>query len=200
MARGKHTKGKRPSTKQKHQRGRTRKARDRRGERGDAKRRFPRKRPRNHEGSWPPNGFRTMRQLENADAFLTARQALKLAYRYLNGDGVKRDYAHSSKYCCAAAQMGDAEAQFLLGTLFEHGLGVSKDFKKAFFWYKAAAESRLCRWRIMALGVCYTPKGWAHFKKGKSAAAYEWFRKSARTDGGVIGEFTLSGTPFSAGT
>jgi len=50
-----HTKGKRNSTKGKHERGRARKAKDRGGEKGDAGRRYPRKRPPKWKGPWPPS-------------------------------------------------------------------------------------------------------------------------------------------------
>ncbi len=50
-----HTKGKRPSTEEKHQQGEARKGRDRHGgEKGDVKRYTGRKRPINHKGPWPP--------------------------------------------------------------------------------------------------------------------------------------------------
>jgi FlaA1/EpsC-like NDP-sugar epimerase len=49
-----HTKGARKSTKEKHQQGKARKARDRGGEKGDARRGVPRKAPNNYQGKWPP--------------------------------------------------------------------------------------------------------------------------------------------------
>jgi RHS repeat-associated protein len=49
-----HTKGARPSTKEKHQEGQRRKKMDRGGEKGDKKRRPPRKRPDGWKGKWPP--------------------------------------------------------------------------------------------------------------------------------------------------
>jgi RHS repeat-associated protein len=44
----------RPSTEEKHQEGEARKSRDRGGEKGDARRRPPRKRPDDWKGPWPP--------------------------------------------------------------------------------------------------------------------------------------------------
>ena len=49
-----HVKGKRNSTKGKHQEGQTRKLRDRGGEKGDIKRDPPRLRPPGWKGPWPP--------------------------------------------------------------------------------------------------------------------------------------------------
>lgn len=55
MAKGaEHTKNARPSTQAKHQAGQARKQRDGGGEKGDAARRPPGKRPPNHKGPWPP--------------------------------------------------------------------------------------------------------------------------------------------------
>jgi len=49
-----HTKNKRPSSKAKHQKGQNRKGKDAGGEKGDKKRNYPRKRPNNWKGPWPP--------------------------------------------------------------------------------------------------------------------------------------------------
>lgn len=49
-----HTKAARPSTKEDHEEGQARKKKDRGGERGDERRRPPRKRPPNWKGPWPP--------------------------------------------------------------------------------------------------------------------------------------------------
>jgi RHS repeat-associated protein len=55
LAFAEHTKGKRPSTKGKHQKGQRRKAADSGGEKADARRRPPRKRPKGWRGKWPPD-------------------------------------------------------------------------------------------------------------------------------------------------
>ena len=49
-----HTKGVRPSTEEKHEKGEARKTKDRGGEKGDFRRRPSRKPPPNHTGAWPP--------------------------------------------------------------------------------------------------------------------------------------------------
>lgn len=48
-----HSKGTRPSTQEKHEKGQARKNRDRGGEKADPGRRPPRKRPPDHKGPWP---------------------------------------------------------------------------------------------------------------------------------------------------
>jgi RHS repeat-associated protein len=54
LAASEHTKGARPSTKGKHEKGQTRKQTDRGGEKGDAERRLPNTRPPNWKGPYPP--------------------------------------------------------------------------------------------------------------------------------------------------
>ncbi|MFC4307533.1 RHS repeat domain-containing protein [Steroidobacter flavus] len=54
MAAKEHTKGARPSTQEKHEKGQARKSQDRGGEKGDSRRDPPRKRPPDHKGPWPP--------------------------------------------------------------------------------------------------------------------------------------------------
>jgi hypothetical protein len=54
LAAAEHTKGKRPSTLKKHQKGQARKVTDGGGEKADKKRRPQRKRPKGHSGPWPP--------------------------------------------------------------------------------------------------------------------------------------------------
>lgn len=51
-----HTKGARPSTKGKHEKGAARKQMDSGNEKGDDRRDWPRKRPPDHKGPWPPRG------------------------------------------------------------------------------------------------------------------------------------------------
>ncbi len=38
------------------------------------------------------------------------------------------------------AEQGDADAQFLLGGMYEHGQGVTQNSQQAFGWYQKAAE------------------------------------------------------------
>lgn len=54
LAAEEHTKNRRPSNLSKHQKGTTRKGKDRGGERGDKKRRVPRVKPPKWKGPWPP--------------------------------------------------------------------------------------------------------------------------------------------------
>lgn len=52
-----HTRGARPSTRERHEQGRARADQDRGGEAGDARRRENRRRPKGWRGPWPPRGI-----------------------------------------------------------------------------------------------------------------------------------------------
>ena len=54
---------------------------------------------------------------------------------YLSGD-----YATAVIELEPAAEAGDAEAQFYMGTLREHGAGLPKDYGASLAWYRRAAE------------------------------------------------------------
>src|SRR5438105_10955462 len=53
----------------------------------------------------------------------------------------KGDYAHAISEWQSAADHGDAEAQFGLGSIYEIGAGdLKQDYKRADYWYRKAAE------------------------------------------------------------
>ena len=56
---------------------------------------------------------------------------LYLGWMYYNGKGVKRNFKTSFSWYEAAAKNGMLEAWNALGLMYERGLGVSKDGKKA---------------------------------------------------------------------
>ena len=53
---------------------------------------------------------------------------------------VRGDYKTAYKLWLPLAEQGDAEAQYNLGVMYEHSLGVPQDYKEAFKWYRLAAE------------------------------------------------------------
>jgi hypothetical protein len=66
---------------------------------------------------------------------MTSDQAIALARSaYLQKD------AAALAQLQAAAQSGDANAQFWLGIMYEHGQGVPQDYAQAISWYRKAAE------------------------------------------------------------
>ncbi len=73
------------------------------------------------------------------------------------------------------AENGDAEAQFLLGSMFEGGLGVEQSYAEAIKWYGRADERGLVRAQYH-LGLLYAigeGVGRNH------AIAAEWYRRAA---------------------
>jgi tetratricopeptide (TPR) repeat protein len=75
----------------------------------------------------------------------------------------------------AAAEQGNAEAQFRLGVCYEAGLGVPQDYAEAARWYRKAAEHGNAKAQL-GLGVCYL------FEQGVPqdyTEAAKWYRKSA---------------------
>ena len=50
------------------------------------------------------------------------------------------DYKTAYKLWLPLAEQGNAKAQYNLGVMYEHSLGVPQDYKEAFKWYRLAAE------------------------------------------------------------
>ena len=49
-------------------------------------------------------------------------------------------YAEAAKLCRCAAEQGNADAQYLLATIYEEGRGVPQDYAEAVKWFRLAAE------------------------------------------------------------
>lgn len=88
----------------------------------------------------------------------------------------------------AAANEGDANSQFNVAMMYEQGIGVTKDEKKAVYWYNKAAMQGNSAAQFN-LGVLYengrgTPKDYAK--------ANMWYRKAAaQGDGLAIGNLGM---------
>lgn len=63
-----------------------------------------------------------------------------VASRYLEGNGVAKDYAMAASWYRKAADQGLAPAQYRLATLYERGKGLPRDLAAAAIWYERAAE------------------------------------------------------------
>jgi TPR repeat protein len=75
----------------------------------------------------------------------------------------------------AAADAGEADAQFNMGLMYEQGIGVAKDEKEALAWYRKSAEQGNANAQFN-LGVLY--------ENGRGTAvdfaqANEWYRKAS---------------------
>ncbi len=99
-----------------------------------------------------------------------------LGLRYLDGTGgTERNMPQAVKYLTAAAEHGQAVAQYRLGTLYERGDGVTASGAKASHWYQLAANQGN-RKAMHNLAVAY-----ASGSTGKKdmAEAARWFTKAA---------------------
>jgi len=55
--------------------------------------------------------------------------------------GVSRDFVEAARLERLAAAQGYVYAQYGLGTLYQRGYGVEKDFVRAYVWYDIAATN-----------------------------------------------------------
>jgi hypothetical protein len=90
----------------------------------------------------------------------------------------RADYATSLKVWLPKAQEGDAEAQTLVGEIYEKGLGIQPDYQAAAVWYQKAADQNYARAQIN-LGQLY--------EKGQGVEkdlvkAMGWYRRASGLD------------------
>ena len=60
---------------------------------------------------------------------------------YDNGEGIPEDDKEAVKWYRLAAEQGNAEAQYNLGTMYGNGTGVVQDFIYAHMWWNIAASN-----------------------------------------------------------
>lgn len=103
----------------------------------------------NNLGYMYENGFGVRRNLPEAVRWyeLAVAEDSKLAVAHTNlgvmllyGRGTSQDTARASKLFRVAADLGDARAQYFLGTAYEKGLGVSLNPAEATRLYKLSAD------------------------------------------------------------
>jgi hypothetical protein len=83
------------------------------------------------------------------------------------------DYATAQRLLQPVAELGVADAQFLLGSMYENGQGVNQDDDRATHWYKEAAgqglaSAQYCLWRMYFLG-----------RGAVQGDGVDWLRKAA---------------------
>lgn len=111
-----------------------------------------------------------------------SRAQLRLGYMYLLGRGVEQNRSKADQIIRAAlpavkkfADEGRAWAQSDIGSLYEDGLVLPKNFDEAIFWYRSAAQQGYAGAQTN-LGVMFAEgKGVAR----NSEKAIEWFKKAA---------------------
>jgi len=60
--------------------------------------------------------------------------------QYFFGDGVPQDFTEAIKWYRKAAQLGNVEAQFNLGGIYQEGVVVPQDSAEATEWYLKAVD------------------------------------------------------------
>lgn len=99
--------------------------------------------------------------------------SIGLAY-YIGQNGYKRDYAKAYEYLKQAADLNNADAQAVIGIMYENGYGRSLDYAKAAEWYqKAAAQDQSNAQN--SLGLLYL--NGLGVEKDQEQALY-WFKKA----------------------
>ncbi len=105
-----------------------------------------------------------------------ANAQYELGLRYAEGrGGAPRDPKTAFQWFAKAADKGLAPAQYRLGSIYEKGMGVDRDYAKALSWYKRAADVGNAR-AMHNLAVLYA--GGGDGKPDYDQAA-QWFRKAA---------------------
>ena len=82
--------------------------------------------------------IKELEKMDKADA------AFVLGVIYQTGmGGVAKDEAASARWHKKAAERGNVESQYMIGTYYQGGTGLPMDLKKAAYWYGKAADNGL---------------------------------------------------------
>jgi len=125
-----------------------------------------------------------VRQLGQQMTYLSARRPIRTTAgdcEVRGGEYVAYDranYASAFKVWLPKAQEGDAEAQNIVGQVFEKGLGQPVDYASAFQWYKKSAEQGNSQAQLN-LGHLYE-KGLGTAQNQEEAD--KWYRKASGLD------------------
>lgn len=99
----------------------------------------------------------------------------QLAYRYYDGNGIKKDLKKAVCWFIKAAEQGDDAAQVRLGICYVEGIGLERNYEKGLYWIKKAVEQDNAHAKY-ALGFCYSI-GWGVEKD--CVLAVKWYKKAA---------------------
>jgi TPR repeat protein len=101
---------------------------------------------------------------------------LRVAVGHALGEfGLEKDEALANHWYRQAAEQGLAMAQYLLGTRYARGAGVTRDDGQAFHWYQRAAAQKLPKAQLL-LGTLHALGRGTPVDPGK---AVEWYRLAA---------------------
>lgn len=85
------------------------------------------------------------------------------------------DAASFDRHLRALAEKGQADSQFKLGTAYDEGLGVPKNYSEAFKWFRLAAEQGHAHSQFRLGAMYMSGEGVAK----NELEAVNWFRKAA---------------------
>lgn len=113
----------------------------------------------------------------------------ELGEKYFEGKGVPQDYAEAAEWYQKAAEIGNPNAQYKLGRMYQGygGEGIHTDIKKAFKWYHIAAKQGLAEAQDYLGLMYYNGIG---VSQDYYTEAAKWFRKAAE-QGNVNSQFYL---------
>ena len=119
----------------------------------------------------------TFKALMIAVGILVTSMTVSLAQDYQKALAAynKGDYATALREWKPFAEQGDAIVQVLLGSMYQRGLGVTKDYTEAVNWYREAAEQGN-KYAQSNLGVTYAN---GQGVTQDYAEAVNWYRKAA---------------------
>ncbi|HZQ66925.1 MAG TPA: tetratricopeptide repeat protein [Terriglobales bacterium] len=90
--------------------------------------------------SLPRNVPEAVKWYSNAAEHGDTESQVRLAAIYM-GTGIAADYTQARHWCEVGAKGGDSRAQYCLGTLYQRGLAVQQDPKRALRYYQQASNS-----------------------------------------------------------
>jgi TPR repeat protein len=88
---------------------------------------------------------------------------------------LKGDFAAALGEWYPLAELGDAEAQYNIGVLYDEGAGVQQDYAEAARWYRKAAEQGFVDAQSNLGMMYYYGQGIAQ----DNEKAYLWFKRAA---------------------
>ena len=97
------------------------------------------------------------------------------------------DFATALQEWTPLAEAGDAETQYMLGTIHFEGLGVIQNHEEAIKWFKLAAEQGIVEAQIQLGSMYYSGSGVLQ----NYAEAIKWYRQSAQK-GSAVGQHLVS--------
>jgi len=88
---------------------------------------------------------------------------------------LKGDYRAAYEEWLPLAELGDAEAQYNLGVMYDEGAGIERDLARAAEWYRKAAEQGFVDAQINLGMMYYHGQGFSR----DDAEAAKWFERAA---------------------